>query len=95
MIGVAIAAPIIQGHFVSDLVGTFDGALRAAPQALAGFGAVLASEPSRMVTSHAPRTWPRRRLGLRFLAVFAFMQTMHYVVWIAAPVCAGGSGPLR
>jgi hypothetical protein len=63
------------------LAGVFDPLLRAAPAALGGFGGVAAFETSRLVPSYAfPAVAPE--LGLRFLAVFAFMQTMHYVVWI-------------
>jgi hypothetical protein len=63
------------------LAGVFDPLLRAAPAALGGFGGVAAFETSRLVPSYAfPALAPE--IGLRFLAVFAFMQTMHYVVWV-------------
>jgi hypothetical protein len=65
------------------LAGAFDPLLRAAPAALAGFGGVAAFEPVRMAASYAPPAVAAGEMGLRFLAVFAFMQTMHYVVWVA------------
>ena len=64
------------------LAGVFDPLLRAAPAALAGFGGVAAFEPARMVASYAPPALAGTDMGVRFLAVFAFMQTMHYVVWV-------------
>lgn len=64
------------------LAGTFDNLLRSAPAALGGFGGVPAFEADRLVASYAPPVYAAADVGLRFLAVFAFMQTMHYVVWI-------------
>jgi hypothetical protein len=64
------------------LAGIFDPLLRAVPAALAGFGGVAAFEPARMVASYAPPALAGTDMGVRFLAVFAFMQTMHYVVWV-------------
>jgi len=64
------------------LAGAFDGVLRAAPAALGGFGGVAAFEPARLVGSYAPPALASTEMGVRFLAVFAFMQTMHYVVWV-------------
>jgi hypothetical protein len=63
------------------LAGAFDGLLRAAPAGLGGLGGVAAFEPGRLVASYAPPALAAD-LGIRFLAVFAFMQTMHYVVWV-------------
>jgi hypothetical protein len=64
------------------LAGAFDPFLRAVPAALGGFGGVAAFEPARMVATYAPPALVPSEMGLRFLAVFAFMQTMHYVVWV-------------
>jgi hypothetical protein len=65
------------------LAGAFDPLVRAAPAALAGFGGVAAFEPTRMAAAYAPPAVADGELGMRFLAVFAFMQTMHYVIWVA------------
>jgi hypothetical protein len=43
---------------------------------------VAAFEPGRLAASYAPPALAAE-LGTRFLVVFAFMQTMHYVVWVA------------
>lgn len=63
------------------LAGAFDSVLHAAPAALGGFGGVAAFEPARLVAAYAPPALTAD-MGVRFLAVFAFMQTMHYVVWV-------------
>ena len=63
------------------LAGVFDPLLRAAPAAFGGLGGVAAFEPGRLVPTYAPPALAAD-MGLRFLAVFAFMQTMHYVVWV-------------
>jgi hypothetical protein len=63
------------------LVGVFDALLRAAPAGFGGLGGVAAFDPDRLAASYAPPALAAD-LGLRFLAVFAFMQTMHYVVWV-------------
>jgi hypothetical protein len=63
------------------LSGAFDPVLRAAPAAFGGLGGVAAFEPGRLVPTYAPPALAAD-MGLRFLAVFAFMQTMHYVVWV-------------
>jgi len=57
------------------LAGAFDAALRAAP--VGGFTV------QRLAAAYTPPAWLDGRLALRFLAVFAFLQTMHYVVWLA------------
>jgi len=64
------------------LSGVFDPLLRAAPAAFGGLGGVAAFEPGRLAASYAPPALAAD-LGTRFLVVFAFMQTMHYVVWVA------------
>jgi hypothetical protein len=63
------------------LAGAFDWLLRAAPAAFGGLGGVAAFEPGRLAASYAPPALAAD-MGVRFLAVFAFMQTMHYVVWV-------------
>jgi hypothetical protein len=63
------------------LAGVFDGLLRAVPAGLGGLGGVAAFDPGRLAASYAPPALAAE-MGMRFLAVFAFMQTMHYVVWI-------------
>ena len=63
------------------LAGVFDPLLRAAPAAFGGLGGVAAFEPGRLAAVYAPPALAAD-MGLRFLAVFAFMQTMHYVVWV-------------
>jgi hypothetical protein len=63
------------------LSGVFDALLRASPAAFGGLGGVAAFEPGRLVPTYAPPALAAD-MGLRFLAVFAFMQTMHYVVWV-------------
>ena len=35
-----------------------------------------------MIAGAAPPDRPLEQIGLRFLVMFAFMQTMHYVVWV-------------
>jgi hypothetical protein len=64
------------------LAGAFDALLRAAPAGFGGLGGVAAFEPGRLAASYAPPALAAD-LGTRFLVVFAFMQTMHYVVWVA------------
>ncbi|MFJ1586392.1 hypothetical protein ACIOC1_24110 [Streptomyces sp. NPDC088197] len=36
----------------------------------------------RLALSYTPPAWQHTHAGLRFVAVFAFLQTMHYVVWV-------------
>ncbi|WP_051825261.1 hypothetical protein [Kitasatospora aureofaciens] len=36
----------------------------------------------RLAAVYTPPGWLTPQVGLRFLAVFAFLQTMHYVVWV-------------
>lgn len=70
------------------LAGLFDRWLDASPATLAGFGG-LAGGPATgrfglapMAVAVTPPAWLTTDLAVRFLAVFAFMQTMHYVVWV-------------
>jgi hypothetical protein len=67
------------------LAGVFDPLLRAVPATFGGLGGGLGGvavfEPVRLAASYAPPALAAD-MGLRFLAVFAFMQTMHYVVWV-------------
>ena len=37
---------------------------------------------ARLAVSYTPPAWLDGSAGLRFVAVFAFLQTMHYVVWV-------------
>jgi hypothetical protein len=39
-------------------------------------------EPARVVAVSAPPTAVDTVMGVRFLVVFAFLQTMHYAVWV-------------
>ena len=71
------------------LAGAFDNLLQAAPIDLGelasrafGLGGVAAFDPDRLAAAYAPPALVEA-MGMRFLAVFAFMQTMHYVVWVA------------
>jgi hypothetical protein len=64
------------------LAGAFDPLVRAVPAAFAGLGGVAAFEPGRLAAAYAPPALAAD-MGVRFLVVFAFMQTMHYVVWVA------------
>jgi hypothetical protein len=61
------------------LSGVFDPVLRAAPAALGGLGSF---EVAGLVRTYAPPSLVPTDMGVRFLVVFAFMQTMHYVVWV-------------
>jgi len=61
------------------LSGLFDPVLRAAPAALGGLGSF---EVAGLVRTYAPPSLVPTDMGVRFLVAFAFMQTMHYVVWI-------------
>jgi hypothetical protein len=44
--------------------------------------AAFAGEPSTVVAVSAPPSTVDTVVGVRFLVVFAFLQTMHYVVWV-------------
>jgi hypothetical protein len=59
------------------LFGTFVLWLSAAP----GIAARFVGDGSRVIASAAPPD-SGAQLGLRFLVMFAFLQTMHYTVWV-------------
>jgi hypothetical protein len=45
--------------------------------------AAFAGSPTPIVAASAPPPAVVTQMGVRFLVVFAFLQTMHYVVWVA------------
>jgi hypothetical protein len=49
---------------------------------LAGGVAAFAGDPAKVVAVSAPPPTVDTVVGVRFLVVFAFLQTMHYVVWV-------------
>lgn len=59
------------------LTGAFDGLFSAAPGVVEQF----VGDGSRVIAANAPPQ-SDQLIGLRFLVMFAFMQTMHYVVWV-------------
>ncbi|HEY5821788.1 MAG TPA: hypothetical protein VIT20_07420 [Propionibacteriaceae bacterium] len=59
------------------LLGATDRWITAAPGVVARF----VGNGQQVIASSAPPD-ASAQLGLRFLVVFAFMQTMHYVVWV-------------
>lgn len=61
------------------LVGTFDGWFGGDQH---GVVAALAGGGDHMLAGYTPPAWLETSLAVRFLTVFAFMQTMHYVVWV-------------
>ncbi|WP_431678587.1 hypothetical protein [Kitasatospora sp. KL5] len=50
--------------------------------ALDGVLAPAAGGVARLEAAYTPPAWLHTAAGLRFVAVFAFLQTMHYVVWV-------------
>jgi hypothetical protein len=60
------------------LAGVFDRVIAAGPSAVAAF----AGPPGVIAGPVVPAGLAGMDVGLRFLAVFAFLQTMHYVVWV-------------
>jgi hypothetical protein len=66
-----IPALILAGVFDPWLGGDQDGAVAA----FAGGG-------DRVVAAYTPPAWLDTAFALRLLVVFAFLQTMHYVVWV-------------
>lgn len=62
------------------LSGLLDGWLTGA--AASGAGTAAGGWTARLESSYTPPAWLAPHVGLRFLAVFAFLQTMHYVVWV-------------
>ena len=59
------------------LTGLADGWVAASPGVVAGF----VGDGARVIAGAAPPD-VAAAVGLRFLVVFAFMQTMHYLVWV-------------
>ncbi|MFE3109544.1 hypothetical protein ACFXKJ_02390 [Kitasatospora indigofera] len=49
---------------------------------LDGWAAPATATADRLAVSYTPPGWQDGSAGLRFVAVFAFLQTMHYVVWV-------------
>jgi hypothetical protein len=68
-VGWVIAVPLLI------LAGAFDGLAVGSPSAVVAF----AGSPAAIA---APAVPPGVTIGLRFLVVFAFLQTMHYAVWV-------------
>ncbi|WP_433472362.1 hypothetical protein ACQPZP_26160 [Spirillospora sp. CA-142024] len=66
-----VPALILAGTFDPWIGGDRDGAVAA----FAGGG-------ERLLSAYAPPAWLDTALALRLLVVFAFLQTMHYVVWV-------------
>jgi hypothetical protein len=60
------------------LAGVFDELIVAGPSAVAAF----AGTPAAIAAPVVPAGFAGLDVGLRFLATFAFLQTMHYVVWV-------------
>jgi hypothetical protein len=61
------------------LFGAADGYLGGVSSGLAGF----TGSPGPILAASAPPPAVVTQMGVRFLVVFAFLQTMHYVVWVA------------
>jgi hypothetical protein len=61
------------------LAGAFDRYLGGVSSSVAAF----AGDPARIVAASAPPPAVVTEVGVRFLVVFAFLQTMHYFVWVA------------
>jgi hypothetical protein len=57
------------------LAGVFDPWIAGGPSTVAAF----AGTPASIAAAVVP---PDLTIGLRFLVVFAYLQTMHYVVWV-------------
>lgn len=64
------------------LAGAFDRWLHASATGLAGFGGGNGFGVARVAGPLTPPVWLDTTLAVRFLGVFAFLQTMHYVVWV-------------
>lgn len=60
------------------LAGLADGWLTGGGEAVRSF----VGDGSAVLAANAPPGEAATQVGLRFLAVFAFLQTMHYVVWV-------------
>lgn len=61
------------------LAGAFDGWLASGAADLGAFGS---HHPEQLAAAYTPPAWLESAMALRFLAVFAFLQTMHYAVWV-------------
>jgi hypothetical protein len=68
-VGWVLAVPLLA------LLGVFDGLAQGGPSTVAAF----AGPPAVIAAPYIP---PDVTVGLRFLVVFAFLQTMHYMVWV-------------
>ncbi|MFC5753596.1 hypothetical protein [Actinomadura rugatobispora] len=66
-----IPALILAGAFDPWLGGDQDGA-----------AAAFAGGGDRLLAAYTPPAWLDTAFALRLLVVFAFLQTMHYVVWV-------------
>jgi hypothetical protein len=67
------------------LSGLFDRQFGSARSSLAGF----AGDPRPILAASAPPAAVVTEVGVRLLVVFAFLQTMHYFVWVFfLPRCA-------
>jgi hypothetical protein len=65
------------------LGGVLDRWLHASATGLAGFGGGSTGfGVARVAGPLTPPVWLDTGVAVRFLAVFAFLQTMHYVVWV-------------
>ena len=61
------------------LTGVFDRYFGGVTSSVAGF----AGAPGPIVAASAPPPTVVTEMGVRLLVVFAFLQTMHYFVWVA------------
>jgi len=61
------------------LLGLLDGSLSADP----GIVRSVVGDGQTVLAASSPPSASATVIGMRFLTVFAFMQTMHYVVWVA------------
>jgi hypothetical protein len=67
----------IVGMPILILAGALDGWTSPAP----GVAARFVGDGSRIIATTAPPQ-AAAEIGVRFLVMFAFLQTMHYVVWV-------------
>lgn len=67
---------VIPGVLLAGLLDRYLGGVTSGVAAFAG-------DPARIVAASAPPATVATEVGVRFLVVFAFLQTMHYFVWIA------------
>jgi hypothetical protein len=65
------------------LTGVLDRYLGGVSSSVAGF----AGDPRPIVAASAPPPAVVTEVGVRFLVVFAFLQTMHYFVWVVGDSC--------